>query len=242
MAVEEDQNLAKGRLLLEMDQRGDALAALERVYDHNSDNPHALYALSLEFARLGAYRLSLLSAARLLILSGVDLVEDGPIFIQRLSYPRPFNDLIVREAQANGIDPLVYFSLIRQESLFEEGAQSTAAAQGLAQIIPDTGHWIAEQLGHPEYTNEIIYRPVVNLRFGAYYLDWARNFSTATCCRRWWATMPDPVTPRLGVRRQGPDGVAPRGGDHLFRIAARTSNLALSNLYHYAWLYSRKGG
>ena len=76
-AVAEDQNLAKGRLLLEMDQRGDALAALERLYDHNSDNPQALYALSLEFARLGAYRLSLLAGARLLILSGVDLVEDG---------------------------------------------------------------------------------------------------------------------------------------------------------------------
>ena len=57
-----------------------------------------------------------------------------------------------------------------------KGAQSTAAAQGLAQIIPDTGHWIAEQLGHPEYTNEIIYRPVVNLRFGAYYLDWVRDY------------------------------------------------------------------
>ena len=41
-------------------------------------------------------------------------MEDGPIFIQRLAYPRPFNDLIVSEAQANGIDPLVYFSLIRQ--------------------------------------------------------------------------------------------------------------------------------
>ena len=176
LAVTEDQNLAKGQLLLELDQRGDALVALERVFDHNRDDARALYPLSLEFARLGAYRLSLLAAARLLILSGADLVEDGPIFIQRLAYPRPFNDLIVREAQANGIDPLVYFSLIRQESLFEEGAESSAAAQGLAQIIPDTGQWIAKQVGHPEYTNDIIYRPVINLRFGAYYLDWVRDY------------------------------------------------------------------
>ena len=98
-----DQDLARGRLLLELDQRGDALTALERVYQRNSDNPRALYPLSLEFARLGAYRLSLLAATRLLIRSGAGLVEDGPIFIQRLAYPQPFADLIVREAQANGI-------------------------------------------------------------------------------------------------------------------------------------------
>ena len=236
LAVEEDQNLAKGRLLLEMDQRGDALAALERVYDHNLDNPHALYALSLEFARLGAYRLSLLSAARLLILSGVDLVEDGPIFIQRLAYPRPFNDLIVREAQANNIDPLVYFSLIRQESLFEEGAQSTAAAQGLAQIIPDTGHWIAEQLGHPEYTNDIIYRPVVNLRFGAYYLNWVRDFVDGNLISALVGYNAGPGNAKSWREQSGPD-------DTIFAEILTFSEprlyiqTVLGNLYHYTRLY-----
>jgi soluble lytic murein transglycosylase len=235
-AVAEDQNLAKGRLLLEMDQRGDALAALERVYDNNADNPHALYALSLEFARLGAYRLSLLSAARLLILSGVDLVEDGPIFIQRLAYPLPFNDLIVREAQANDINPLVYFSLIRQESLFEEGAQSSAAAQGLAQIIPDTGHWIAGQLGHPEYTNEIIYRPVINLRFGAYYLDWVRDYLDGNLLSALVGYNAGPGNSATWREQSGPD-------DTVFaeiltftepRIYIQT---VVANLYHYTRLY-----
>ena len=236
LAVEEDQNLAKGRLLLEMDQRGDALAALERVYDHNLDNPHALYALSLEFARLGAYRLSLLSAARLLILSGVDLVEDGPIFIQRLAYPRPVNDLIVREAQANKIDPLVYFSLIRQESLFEEGAQSTAAAQGLAQIIPDTGHWIAEQLGHPEYTNDIIYRPVVNLRFGAYYLNWVRDFVDGNLISALVGYNAGPGNAKSWREQSGPD-------DTIYAEILTFSEprlyiqTVLGNLYHYTRLY-----
>jgi soluble lytic murein transglycosylase len=236
MAVAEDQNLAKGRLLLEMDQRGDALTALERVYDNNSNNPQALYPLSLEFARLGAYRLSLLSAARLLILSGVDLVEDGPIFIQRLSYPRPFNDLIVREARANGIDPLVYFSLIRQESLFEEGAQSVAAAQGLAQIIPDTGQWIAERLGHPEYTNEIIYRPVINLRFGAYYLDWVRDFLDGNLLSALVGYNAGPGNSKSWRERSGPD-------DTIFAEILTFSeprvyiHTVVGNLYNYTRLY-----
>ena len=174
--VTNDIDLAIGGLLLQLDQRADGLAALERMYTRNRANPHALYAMSLTFERMGAYRLSLVAMSRLLEFSPAKLVEDAPIFLQRRSYPRPFADLITAEAQANKINPLLYFSLIRQESLFEEGAYSSAAAQGLAQIIPDTGHWVAEQLGHPEYTNEMIYRPHINVKFGAYYLAWARNY------------------------------------------------------------------
>lgn len=174
--VTTDIDLAVGGLLLQLDQRAEGLAALERVYTRNRDNPHALYAMSLTFEQMGAYRLSLVAMTRLLEFSPAKLVENAPIFLQKRSYPQPFAELITAEAQANRINPLLYFSLIRQESLFEEGAYSSAAAQGLAQIIPDTGHWVAQQLGHPEYTNEIIYRPHINLKFGAYYLAWARNY------------------------------------------------------------------
>jgi len=175
-ALAEDQDLLLGRFLLEVDQRGDGLVALDRVYQRNKDNPRALYALSLDFEKMGAYSLSLVAMVRLLEFSAAPLVEDTPIFLQRRSYPRPFRDLITKEALANEFNPLLYFSLIRQESLFEEGARSYAAAQGLAQIIPDTGHWVAERLGHPDYTNEMIYRPHINLMFGAYYLDWTRDY------------------------------------------------------------------
>jgi len=172
----EDQDLLIGRFLLEVDQRGDGLAALDRVYQRNKDNPRALYTLSLAFEKMGAYSLSLVAMSRLLEFSPAGLVENAPLFLQRRAYPRPFSDLISKEALANALNPLLYFSLIRQESLFEEGARSYAAAQGLAQIIPDTGHWVAERLGHPDYTNEMIYRPYINLKFGAYYLDWTRDY------------------------------------------------------------------
>lgn len=180
VAVAEDQDLRRGRLLLELDQRGDALSVLNRLFERHKDDPRALYPLSLEFERLGAYRFSIAAMQRLLEFSPAKLVEDAPIFLQQRSYPRPFGELIEQEARNNNLNPLLYYSLIRQESLFEEGARSSAVAQGLAQIIPDTGQWIAQQLGHPDYTNEIIYRPHINLMFGAYYLervrrDWAEG-------------------------------------------------------------------
>jgi soluble lytic murein transglycosylase len=174
--IAENQNLAKGRLLLAMDERGDALVALQRLYDAYADEPRYLYPLSLALAEAGEYRLSIIAMARLLQFSPAGLVENAPIFLQRYAYPRYFREGVEREATAYGIDPLLYFSLIRQESLFEEGARSTAAAQGLAQIIPDTARWVAGQLGLPESEATRIYRPSVNLHFGAYYLDWARAY------------------------------------------------------------------
>lgn len=237
-AIAEDRDLAKGRLLLELDQRGDALAALERVYQRNRDSAAALYPMSLEFARLGAYRLSILSAARLMQFSPAGLVENAPAYLQRLSFPRPFSELIEREARANNIDPFVYYSLIRQESLFEEGARSTAAAQGLAQIIPDTGQWIAERLGHPEYTNDIIYRPAINLRFGAYYLDWARGYLDGNLLSALVGYNAGPGNSDAWRTRFGAD-------DTLFVEQLTFSEprlyvqLILSNLYHYTRLYGQ---
>lgn len=234
--IENDPDLATGRLLLALDQRGDALVALDRLYTRYRDDVHALYPLSLEFARIGAYRLSIVSAARLMQFSPAGLVEHAPLFVQRLAYPRPFAELIEREARANGFDPFVYYSLIRQESLFEEGARSSAAAQGLAQIIPDTGQWIAQRLGHPEYTNDIIYRPVINLRFGAYYLGWARDYLDGNL-----------VSALVGYNA-GPGNAARwrelAGADDTLFVERLTFaeprayiQFILSNLYHYTRLY-----
>ena len=74
------------------------------------------------------------------------------------------------ESENYNLDPLLVFSLIRQESLFEGFATSYAAAQGLMQIIPDTGQWIAQKLSWPNYQNSDVYRPYINVKFGAYYL------------------------------------------------------------------------
>jgi soluble lytic murein transglycosylase len=175
-AVTEDPDWIAGQILLAVDERGDALAALERVYTRNQNDSPTLYALSLAFERLGAYRLSLIAMARLLQFSPAGLVENAPIFLQQHAYPQRFGDLIEAESTANGIEPLIFFSLIRQESLFEEGARSGAAAQGLAQIIPDTGMWVAQQLSYPNYSNDLVYRPYINVKFGTYYLDWVRDY------------------------------------------------------------------
>jgi soluble lytic murein transglycosylase len=96
--------------------------------------------------------------------------ENAPRALMQLAYPVAYVDLLQKESQANGIDPLFMAALVRQESLWDAGASSSAGALGLTQVIPPTGNGIADELGVSGFTADDLLRPVVSLRFGAYYL------------------------------------------------------------------------
>jgi len=231
-----DTQLLGGEILLDIGDRAGGISQLERLYRRYRNDPATLYPLILEFERLGAYRLAISAATYLLQSSPARLLEETPLFLQQIAYPRHFKELVTREALNNDLDPNLYFSLIRQESLFEEGARSSAAAQGLAQIIPDTGSWIATQLGYPNYTNDLVYRPDVNLKFGAYYLAWVRDYQGGN------------LTSALAGYNAGPGNAerwrALSGDDDALFVELFDYNeprvyiqAILSNLYHYSRLY-----
>ena len=71
--------------------------------------------------------------------------------------------------RARGVDPLLFLALIRQESRFHPQAVSRAGALGLAQVMPETGAWIALKTGEP-YEDGLLVRPVVSVRYGMWYL------------------------------------------------------------------------
>ncbi len=235
-AVADDVDLRNGELLLDLGRRGEALAQLELVYRRYRDDPATLYALALHFEKMETFRLSLISTVWLLDESPAKLVEDAPIFLQRMAYPRHFAELIDAEAGRNGIDPLIFYSLIRQESLFEEGARSFAAAQGLAQIIPATGAEIAGRIGFPNYSNALIYRPYINLRFGTFYLAWVRDFVDGRIASALAGYNGGPGNSQRWRELSGPD-------DTLFVELMDYSETRLylqrilSHFYHYTRLY-----
>ena len=154
----------------------EAKAELETVREAYAGDAAANYQLALYFRELGLYRSSIISATALLRQVGAT-VFDAPGFLGRLAYPVYYADLIMPLAEQYGFDPRLQFALVRQESLFESFARSGAAAQGLSQVIPDTGAWIAQRLAWPNFVNEDLYKPYVGLHFGAYYLsEQLRNF------------------------------------------------------------------
>lgn len=178
-SVATDPDLSGGTLLLALGRRLEGMKLLEQVYWRYRDDPLALYPLLLRFQALGANRLSINAAQHLILRSGASPARhmaDAPLFLQRIAYPRHFSRLVEEEATHFGIDPLLFYSLIRQESLFEPAAVSFASAQGLAQIMPSTGAEIAERLNYPNYRPELLQRPFVNIRFGTFYLRWVRDF------------------------------------------------------------------
>ena len=169
-AMEEDLRFQRGEELLAVGLLDENRGEFDALRKDLLTDPLTLYQLSLALRERGLYRLSILCAKRLILLSPAESVSQAPRFLQRLVYPLYFDDLVLAEAQANGFDPLVLFALIWQESLFEGQATSWASAQGLTQVIPPTGEWIALQLRWPDYKNVHLYRPYLNVKFGAWYL------------------------------------------------------------------------
>ena len=145
----------------------DEFIALRSAFD---DDAIAQYTLAIYYRDLGLYYPSIAAATRLISLSPAGTIERAPIFLARLVYPIYYSNLVGAEAAARQIDPLVIFALIRQESLFEGRATSSAYANGLMQIMPATGEQIANDLRWPNYQLRDLYRPLVSVKFGVYYL------------------------------------------------------------------------
>jgi soluble lytic murein transglycosylase len=140
------------------------------------DDAWAQYHLALIFREAGLYRSSILAAATVWRLSPADTIDALPRFLGCLLYPTYFDDLIEKEAEEFDFAPLVLYALLRQESLFEGFATSYAAAHGLMQVIPPTGAQIAEALDWPPgYETPDLYRPLVSVRFGTWYLAQQRD-------------------------------------------------------------------
>ena len=90
----------------------------------------------------------------------------------KLRYLSPFKDLTVRYAAHAGVDPAWVYGLIRQESRFVMGAQSSVGAQGLMQVMPATAREIAGKIG---MSSSELYTMDGNIRMGTWYMADAKR-------------------------------------------------------------------
>lgn len=89
----------------------------------------------------------------------------------RFVYMWPYQREIVTYSQKNQVDPFLVAAVIKNESRFKPGAVSGVGAIGLMQIMPDTGGWIAKQMGLKNYELQSLYNPETNIRMGCWYLS-----------------------------------------------------------------------
>ena len=89
----------------------------------------------------------------------------------RFVYMWPYQNEIVTYARRNKIEPFLVAAVIKNESEFRPGAVSPVGAVGMMQIMPETGEWIAGQMGLADYSVDSLYNPGINIRMGCWYLS-----------------------------------------------------------------------
>ncbi len=93
-----------------------------------------------------------------------------PEEIWSLFFPVRHLEFVNKHATRNHVDPSLILAVIRQESAFNESAQSKANARGLMQVLPSTGRLLARHAGMPQYTVAILHEPEANIALGTRYL------------------------------------------------------------------------
>lgn len=170
----QDPRFVRGTELWEMGRYDEARLEFESLRESVSADPADTFRLGNHLLEIGLYRSAIFSMRQVLTLAGRDTQASSltaPPYFNHVRYGLYYHDLILAEEQSYGLDPLLMFSVIRQESLFEGFVRSTAGAHGLMQVIPSTGAEIQTELNWPPaYTDNDLYRPNVSIRFGAYYL------------------------------------------------------------------------
>ncbi len=88
----------------------------------------------------------------------------------RFVYMWDYQQDIITYSEKNNVDPFLIAAIIKNESNFKHKAVSGVGAVGLMQIMPDTGRWIAEQMGLADYKDSDLYQTRTNIRMGCWYV------------------------------------------------------------------------
>ncbi|HEY8670732.1 MAG TPA: transglycosylase SLT domain-containing protein [Terriglobales bacterium] len=84
-------------------------------------------------------------------------------------FPKPYWPDLKRFSSANGLDPYLVASLIRQESEFNPVALSNKNAMGLMQLLPKVGKGVAKQEKLKHFSASQLFVPAINLQLGTRY-------------------------------------------------------------------------
>jgi soluble lytic murein transglycosylase len=108
----------------------------------------------------------------LLLAAAAVLLRYGYLRFMKTVYPLGYSEIVTAEAKADGLDPMLVYSVIRAESGFDPEAQSHAGALGLMQLTPDTLDWLQKQRPSDlTYTEKDLFTPRVNIRYGCHFLE-----------------------------------------------------------------------
>lgn len=92
-------------------------------------------------------------------------------FVWEQAYPKAYDPVVTRLDTKGDIDPLLIWSIMKNESAFKPRVISPAGAVGLMQLMPTTANLMARDMGEGKVSVGDLYRPAMNIAYGINYLD-----------------------------------------------------------------------
>jgi soluble lytic murein transglycosylase len=120
--------------------------------------PQQVQAIGLA-ARWGWYMQAIAAAAKLGLFNDYDLL-----------YPQPFDAEVRKGSTLSGLPQDLIYAIIRQESLYQPDARSSAGALGLMQLLPETARRTAKAWDLPMPSTSSLLQPSINVPLGSAYL------------------------------------------------------------------------
>ncbi|HZD41803.1 MAG TPA: transglycosylase SLT domain-containing protein, partial [Terriglobales bacterium] len=154
-------HLVRARALGQLNLHDLAVRELEEIRRRSHPDEGLRLLLIKEFAKNEAYANSVRIANQL-----------PPSAAGRDTYRFPLAhwNAVQEKSRAEGLDPYLIIALIRQESLFDTRARSSAAALGLMQLLPSTARRVAREIGIKISSNAALFDPELNITLGIQYL------------------------------------------------------------------------
>ena len=97
------------------------------------------------------------------------IVLDLSHSVRKIGLPLSNTSVIREQAAQKHLDPALIAAVIYAETKFDP-RPSTAGAEGLMQILPDTAYFIAHLSGGLAFTASDLATPSINVAYGSYYL------------------------------------------------------------------------
>jgi soluble lytic murein transglycosylase len=89
--------------------------------------------------------------------------------VSEFGLPLQYQGVIREQAAAKHLDPALIAAVIYAETKFDPST-SSAGAEGLMQILPQTAQFLAHRSGATTFTTTDLGTPRVNIAYGSYYL------------------------------------------------------------------------
>ena len=120
----------------------------------------------------GTMRVSTAFAWLIVVLTAYYVQYGQPYLARQYAYPLAYESTVMKNASTYHVRPSMVAAVIYTESKFDTNAKSLPGAIGLMQLMPETAHWIGEQLNQSSLSDQDIKEPNTNIQLGTWYLSY----------------------------------------------------------------------